>query len=210
MPGRLCGLRKGPRKIFARDGVKPQRVVPRRNGTTRVGRPTDCWPVPRSRRRSIRELQPARRRRLNIKRDLVWLLVLLTAASLQRATPPRANPHVSFVVQRLSANWEQVEITVDGRYDPPYVMAKIDSKDPKSVVRKLSRDDYLAILDQAEGDGLWHQHPPNSKGHWGCVAYPLSGRATSYVGWWDERTFLEHFAAHPAIQKVTAELGCNL
>lgn len=80
-----------------------------------------------------------------MKRDFLWLLALLTAASLHGTIPRRANPHGSFVVQRLQANWDQLEITVDGRYDPPYLMAKIDGENTKSVVRKLSREEYLAI-----------------------------------------------------------------
>ncbi|MBX3171782.1 MAG: hypothetical protein KF760_30505 [Candidatus Eremiobacteraeota bacterium] len=144
-----------------------------------------------------------------MRRDLLWLLALLTAASFHGRAHRRANPHVSFVVQRMQANWEVLEITVDGRYDPPYLMARSDDSASRYVVRKLGHEDYLTILEQAEADGLWHTHPANSKGHWGCLAYPLSGPAGPESGHWDQQKFAEHFFGHPAIQEVTAQLKGN-
>lgn len=84
-----------------------------------------------------------------MRQNLLWLLALLAVAALANSKQKRADPHICFVVQRFDANRKLVELTVDGRYDPPYLMARTDSR---YKVKKIRKEDYLQLLDLGPGE----------------------------------------------------------
>lgn len=145
-------------------------------------------------------------------KDWFGLSVILAGIALSGALgveplqPKNLDSGCCFQVRRASLQ-EEILAEVDGRGPAPVLKAEFWSRGlHASLTRTLSRDEYQALLQQAEEDGLWQQ--PSEVPYGGPLVWPVAGRPSkqSPAAPRDEQRLSERFFRYPAVRGLTRQL----